>query len=184
MKKILLTSAGFENERLARTFLDLAGKPAGEIRALFIPTAANNPDAIAVLPKCMDDLLHAGIPKENIAVFDLHRALTDDEMSRFDAVYFTGGSSRYLLERILDTRFDGQLTRFIERGGIYIGVSAGSIVATDTLPGGLGYIRCTLNVHTQEGTQPGAVDTAETPHINLTDSAALLLHGEDCQVIQ
>ena len=184
MKMILLTSAGFENEKLAYKFLDLAGKPVGDIRALFIPTAANNADAIAVLPKCMDDLLHAGIPKENIAVFDLHRALTDDELTGYDAVYFTGGSSRYLLQRILETQFDRPLKRFIESGGIYIGVSAGSIVATDTLPRGLGFIHCTLGVHMQEGTQPGAVDTAQTPHISLTDSAALLLHGEDCRVIQ
>ena len=43
--------------------------------ALFIPTAANTPDAIEVLPKCLNDLLKCGIPRENITVYDLYDAL-------------------------------------------------------------------------------------------------------------
>ncbi len=50
MKRILLTSAGFENPNIQRCFLELLRKPADEARALFIPTAAIDEDARAVLP--------------------------------------------------------------------------------------------------------------------------------------
>ncbi|MCL2108968.1 MAG: Type 1 glutamine amidotransferase-like domain-containing protein, partial [Oscillospiraceae bacterium] len=128
MKKIILSSAGFETKVIRNTFLEFVGKNPLEINALFIPTAANFPAAIAVLPGCMNDLLNIGIPAENITVFDLHRAMTFDELSKFDAVYFTGGSPQYLLERINDTGFRKPLCEFVENGGVYVGVSAGRIV--------------------------------------------------------
>ncbi len=37
--------------------------------------AAINADAIAVLPKCMNDLLKCGIPDENITVYDMHEGM-------------------------------------------------------------------------------------------------------------
>lgn len=51
-----MTSAGFENKAIENIYLELIGKKPEEIKALFIPTAAVYPDAIAMLPKCMDDL--------------------------------------------------------------------------------------------------------------------------------
>jgi peptidase E len=50
-RNILLSSAGFETKTIRDTFLDVVGKEPQEIKALFIPTAAIFPDAIAVLPK-------------------------------------------------------------------------------------------------------------------------------------
>jgi peptidase E len=66
MRKILLTSSGFENQRIMALFRGLLDREPGETKALFIPTAAIDAGAIAVLPKCMNDLLNAGIPPENI----------------------------------------------------------------------------------------------------------------------
>ena len=74
--KILLTSAGFETDAIQTAFLGFLEKPPKNARVLFIPTAANNPGAVAVLPKCMNDLFKVGIVAENIHVFDLHRALS------------------------------------------------------------------------------------------------------------
>jgi len=56
MKKILLTSAGLENKVVENKFMELIGKKAKEIRVLFITTAAVEPEAIQVLPKCLDDM--------------------------------------------------------------------------------------------------------------------------------
>jgi peptidase E len=184
MRKILLTSCGFENKRILEIFQSLLEKEPSAARALFIPTAANDADAIAVLPKCMGDLLNAGIPAKSITVFDLHRNMTSEELGQYDAVYFTGGSSQYLLQRINDTGFNQTLTQFIDRGGVYVGVSAGSIVAANNLPGNLGYINCTLGVHTKIGTKSGRINVSDTPHIDLTNYSAILIQGEDYQVIE
>ena len=45
MRKILLTSAGFNNKKFEKLFLKEIGKPAKEIRAIFVPTAAVYGDA-------------------------------------------------------------------------------------------------------------------------------------------
>ena len=109
MRKILLTSSGFETERIMALFLGLFEKKPKKLKALFIPTAAIDAGAIEVLPKCMHDLLRAGIPQENVTVFDLHRDMPYDELRQYDLAYFTGGSPQYLLERINATGFNAPL---------------------------------------------------------------------------
>lgn len=184
MRKILLTSSGFENQRIMALFRGLLDREPGETKALFIPTAAIDAGAIAVLPKCMNDLLNAGIPPENITVFDLHRNMPYEELSQYDVVYFTGGNPGYLLQRINETGFNRSLELFLDSGGVYVGVSAGSIVATRNLPGNLGYIDCTLAVHRQIGTKGGRIDTSSCPHIELTGNNVILIVGDDCQVVE
>lgn len=184
MRKILLTSSGFETERILEVFHGLFEKEPMKIKALFIPTAANFPDAIAVLPKCMDDLIKAGILSENINVFDLHCNMEINELCKYDVIYFTGGSPQYLLERINDTGFKKSLEEYISNGGVYVGVSAGSIVATNDLPDNLKLINCTLNVHMSNGTKSGIINTSENPHIDLTSDNVILILGDKCEVIE
>ena len=174
MKKILLTSAGFETKAISGAFLDFVDKEPNKIKALFIPTAAIFPAAIAVLPKCMDDLLNIGILAEDIKVFDLHRAMTVEELSEFDAVYFTGGSPQYLLDRINDTGFNAPLNEYVNKGGIYVGVSAGSIVTAGNLPSSLGYLKASLRVHLETGTASGVFDNDAVTQIDLTNNAVLI----------
>ena len=183
MGKVLLTSAGFETERIMDAFHGLFNIKPAAMKALFIPTAANFPDAVAVLPKCMDDLLRAGIQKTNIKVFDLHRNMEIDELSEYDVVYFTGGTTQYLLERINQTGFDKSIKEYIDKGGVYVGVSAGSVVAANNLPDSLKLINCTLNVHTPSGTACGVINTLENPHIDLTDESAILILNNECSII-
>ena len=184
MKKALLTSAGFENNNIKKIFLELIDKKTECIKALFIPTAAINADAIAVLPKCMNDLLNAGILKENIVVFDLHCELAYEELCKYDAIYFCGGSTKYLLNRINDTHFYIPLKRFIDNGGVYVGVSAGSCIAANNIPDNLGLINCTLSVHTQEGTKVGKIDISQCPHIHLTDNQAILIRDDNYFIVE
>ena len=184
MRKILLTSSGFENKRIMELFHSLFDKEPAEIKALFIPTAAKDAGAIAVLPKCMNDLLNAGILENNIAVFDLHRDMPYEELRQYDLVYFTGGSPQYLLERVNATGFNISLYQFIENGGVYVGVSAGSWIATNNLPDNLGLINCTLSVHTKIGTKNGMIDVTANQHIDLTGNNVILILGDEYQVVE
>lgn len=103
--RIMLTSCGLETEKIKTHFLSMLDKSPADTKALFIPTAAIDVDAIEVLPKCMNDLLKCGIPKENIQVFDLHRNMSLKELNAFDVVYLCGGRTAYLLSRINETGF-------------------------------------------------------------------------------
>ena len=48
--KVLLTSCGLETKAIEKSFMDLLPNSPSEIKAMFIPTAANSPDDIEVLP--------------------------------------------------------------------------------------------------------------------------------------
>lgn len=173
--RLMLTSCGIETETIKEHFLRWLGKSPADSRALFIPTAAIYADAIAVLPACMDDLLKCGIPKENITVFDLHRNMEMQELQTYDVVYLCGGTTAYLLERINQTGFRNELLSYIRANGLVIGVSAGSIIFANNLPGNLGLIDTKLNVHTQETSFIGKVTFPLMNIMELSDTAAMLV---------
>lgn len=184
--KVMLTSCGIETQTIQERFLRMLGKPPAQARALFIPTAAIFADAIAVLPKCMNDLLKCGIPKENIQVFDLHRNMPADELQAFDIVYLCGGRTAYLLERINDTGFRHSLLEYIQNDGLVIGVSAGSIIFANNLPGHLGLLDAKLNVHCQTTSFVGTVHfPLKEPVIDLSNTAAILLESmpDDVEIV-
>ena len=95
---VLLTSCGLETPAIEKQFLSMLPKPMEAVTAMFIPTAAVDPDAIEVLPKCLNDLLMCGIQRKNIFVNDLHTPLTGEIEA--DVVYLCGGNTEYLLRRI------------------------------------------------------------------------------------
>ena len=180
MKRILLTSAGFESPGVMHCFLQLLGKPAAAAKALFIPTAAIDQDARAVLPKCWDDLIRAGFPAENITTFDLDRPMGPDELAGFDVVYFCGGSTEYLLGQVKAQGFDRALAGALPQGLVYVGVSAGSIIAAGNLPDSLGYLPQALEVHCEKGSPPGplpqgTVYLTNAQAVEITDAGAVVV---------
>ena len=175
--RVMLTSCGLETEQIKKHFLGMLGKEPADTKALFIPTAAINADAIEVLPKCMNDLLKCGIPKDNISVFDLHRNMPIDELKTFDVVYLTGGWTSYLLERINDTGFRNTLLDYIRDGGFVIGVSAGSIIFANNLPGNLGLLDTKLDVHCEKSSYTGKVSFPLIGNMKLSNTAAIIIRS-------
>ncbi len=169
MKKILLTSTGFENENIKNTFLELLNKKPEEAKILFIITAANDPDAVRILSKCLDDLTICDIPDENITIYDMHKPI---ELNQYDAIYVCGGSTEHLVERMNEINFKQTIDKYIEQGGIYIGVSAGSVAASGKY-NCLNFIENILDVHCEQGSKNGIIDTNE--NINLTNNQAILI---------
>jgi dipeptidase E len=98
-------------------------------------------------------------------------------------IYFTGGHSRYLLDRINDTGFNKPLGEFVDNGGVYVGVSAGSIIATNEFPDSLKLINCTLSVHADNGTKTGDIEVYAHPHIDLKDGNAIFILGDKYQIV-
>lgn len=158
---VLLTSCGLETPAITELFLSLLPSEPAKARVLFIPTAAINPDAIEVLPKCLGDLLRIGVPRENITVRDLHDPIDGPLAERWDAVYLCGGDTRYLLRRVNEGGFRERLLAFIAGGGAVLGVSAGSLIFAPNLPDSLGLLPCPLDVHCPEDSRdrPGPIDS-------------------------
>ena len=173
----MLTSCGLETKKIGDAFLEFLGKVPEQVNALFIPTAAIDADAIEVLPKCMNDLLKVGITKKNIRVFDLHQNMPIDELKTYDGVYLTGGRTSYLLERINDTGFRDSLLTYIRDNGFVIGVSAGSIIFANNLPGNLGLLDTKLNVHCEATSYTGKISFPLIGNMKLSNTAAMLIRS-------
>ena len=175
--RVILTSCGLETEQIKEYFLRMLGKEPADTKALFIPTAAIDADAIEVLPECMNDLLKCGIPKDNVRVSDLHQDMPKDELETYDVVYLTGGSTSYLLERINDTGFRDTLLTYIRNGGLVIGVSAGSIIFANNLPGNLELLDTKMDVHCEISSYTGKISFPLIKNIKLSNTAAMLIRS-------
>lgn len=173
--RVMLTSCGLETDKIQEQFLKMLGKDAANAKALFIPTAAIDADAIFVLPKCMEDLLKSGIPKENIRVFDLHQDMPIETLNTYDVVYLCGGRTSYLLSRINNSGFRKTLLSFIRDGGFVIGVSAGSLIFANNLPENLGLLDTVMDVHCEKSSLVGTVPFPLPKHIKLSNTAAMLI---------
>lgn len=173
--RVLLTSTGLETEEIKECFVDMAGKDMSLIKALFIPTAAIDADAIGVLPKCMNDLLKCGILAKNIDVFDLHAGMGVGKLQQYDVVYLCGGNTQYLLERINATGFNKSLKAYIKDNGLVIGVSAGSLIFSNNLDNNLGLIDTKLDVHCIKGEKRGKLAYPLKNNVKLTNTSALVI---------
>lgn len=177
MKKILLTSTGFDNNNIKNKFIDLLDKDVKYAKILFIITAAIEPDAVRILSGCLDDLTKCGIPDENITIYDMHKLLSQDEINKYDAIYVCGGSTKYLADRISELNIKPVIDNYIENGGIYIGVSAGSVAASGNYQNGLCFIENKLDVHCNVGTNNGIINSAND--IYLTDNQAIYISDKE-----
>ena len=177
MKKILLTSTGFDNENIMNKFIDLLNVDVKDAKVLFIITAANDPDAVRILSGCLDDLTKCGILDNNITVYDMHKLISQEEINKYDAIYVCGGSTKYLVDRISELNIKPVIDKYIESGGIYIGVSAGSVCASGKYKDGLVFIENVLDVHCDNGTPNGVINSSD--NIYLTDNQAIYINDDE-----
>ena len=177
MKKILLTSTGFDNENIMNKFIDLLNVDVKDAKVLFIITAANDPDSVRVLSGCLDDLTKCGITDNNITVYDMHKLISEEEINKYDSIYVCGGSTKYLVDRISELNIKPVIDKYLENGGIYIGVSAGSVCASGKYKDGLGFIENVLDVHTDNGTNDGVINSNDD--IYLTDNQAIFISDNE-----
>lgn len=98
---VLLTSCGLETQAIENAFLKMLPKAPSEINAMFIPTAANSPDALEVLPKCLNDLFKCGIKRENVFVYDLYAPVNNEFRDNCDVIYICGGKALKVLTNLV-----------------------------------------------------------------------------------
>lgn len=131
--KLLLTSSGIANTKIARGLRDLTGEEPAKIKVGFVPTAANaeggNKDWL------INDLLQ--LQRAGYVWIDIVDPSADgvDWQSRLqavDIVFLSGGNTFHLLEQMRRTGLDEWLVAHKE-DKVYIGSSAGSIVMTPTI---------------------------------------------------
>ena len=123
MNKILLISSGLE------AIKDFVEQPPETLRMVFIPTAGNPDKDVWWIDKDRDVLTQMGFRYTELDLASTPTERLTESLNDVDLIYIAGGYTYYLLEQIRNTGFDTVLAKFMERGGLYVGASAGALIA-------------------------------------------------------
>lgn len=136
--KLLLTSSGISNETIARALSELAGRPLSELSIIHVPTAANSwGDDKSWL---IDDLVNLQKQKfKSIDILDIAAVPPEVWRPRLEAadiISVGGGDEQYLAKVFREIGMKEFLLSVLDTK-VYMGTSAGSMVAGQYLPYGL-----------------------------------------------
>ena len=126
MKNMILTSSLYESIELVKKFLD---KNTESKKILFIPTAANVEEYkkyMHLTQKAFEDF---GYEVENFDVSVFSEEIAKEKLSEAKIVFISGGNTFYLLQELKRKNLITYLKERIENGLLYIGESAGSVIA-------------------------------------------------------
>lgn len=203
-KTIILTSAGFKTPQLQKDLLEFLPKPPKQLKLAHIITASKVSENTGFVDRERKVLKDLGF---RIEEFDIEGENEKSLMRKFsgkDIIYVQGGNTFYLLKQVRQSGFEKVVEGLIEKGVIYIGVSAGSYIAcptiemavwknTDRSHYGLGNLKAMnlvpflVSVHCnrekyREGLREG-IAKANYPVRILTDEQALLIRGDKVKLI-
>lgn len=130
MKKLFLSSYfAFVSDLL----LPLLPKNPKELKLAFIPTAS---DLYKFKPWFYGDKIKLKLMGFNIIEVDIKNKTKKqllDELKDIDVLFVSGGNTYYLLEHVKKSGFDEVVRELVTKGVIYIGSSAGSVLACPTV---------------------------------------------------
>jgi dipeptidase E len=129
-KKLFLTSNGI-TPPLTEPFLKFLEKSPAEMTVAFIPTAADpdpspNPHYVAQAKK---ELIDLGFKVTDIDLKKYNEDSLKEELQKADIIYVGGGNTFYLLHWAKQSGLNNIIHDLINQGKIYIGNSAGSVLA-------------------------------------------------------
>jgi len=130
-KTLLLTSGGMPYMRDEIT--QLLQKPAYDITVGFITTASKTEEDTSYMQKDLDIMREMGFNVEQIDIEGKTEAQVLTLLELKDIIYVEGGNTFYLLNAMRRCGFEKVLRKLLKHGKVYIGVSAGSIVAGKTI---------------------------------------------------
>ena len=129
---LFLSSAGIQ-PGIKDTFLHLLPKEPQTCVAGFIPNAADPIKDKSYIEIARRQVLDCGV---NIMDIDLKGQTEHSLLKRLsscDVIFVNGGNTLYLLDVIRKSGFDKIISTLLDRGKIYVGISAGSYIACPTI---------------------------------------------------
>jgi len=124
--RLLLTSAGLTSKVVAEKFLNELRKPSVENRILLI-SLTRNIEEESYTAESAQELRNLGVSQ--IVVVDMKDVLNMERLGDFDVVYVCGGNTFSILNRMKETGLFDFVKKQVTQGALYVGVSAGSIIA-------------------------------------------------------
>jgi len=131
--KLLLTSGGLTNPTMREALEDLVGKPLDETKLAFIPTAANVEKGDKEwLINDLSDAKSIFFSVDIVDISAIPKELWLPRLEDTEVMLFGGGNTFHLMHWIEKSGLKELLPRLLETR-VYVGISAGSIVACPTL---------------------------------------------------
>ncbi|MFA5030935.1 MAG: Type 1 glutamine amidotransferase-like domain-containing protein [Patescibacteria group bacterium] len=131
MKKLILASIAGNVIYKTEFFLT---KPFNKMRVAYLPTAAHGEGGDT---PWLDEELNAfrklGFQLTEVNLEGKNENQLRKECKNIDAVLVCGGNTYYLLEHVRKSGFDKVVADLVEQGVVYIGTSAGSVLAGATI---------------------------------------------------
>lgn len=200
METLLLTSAGMN---VKEEILKILPKPANEIKIAHIITASKLEKDTSYVDKDKKAMTEQGFLVEEIDIEDKNEKELREMLKDKDVVYVQGGNTFYLLKHVRESGFDKVIKESIEKGKIYIGVSAGSIIAGPTIETagwcdpdknnigltdlvGLSLVPFLITVHydlKDESVIKNEIENSKYPVRILTDDQAILVRGNKVELV-
>ncbi|HMS50636.1 MAG TPA: Type 1 glutamine amidotransferase-like domain-containing protein [Candidatus Saccharibacteria bacterium] len=131
--KLLLTSAGITNQSIAKALEELCSKSAEDVKVGFITTAANVEEGNKDWYINQFTNLHKyGFGWVDVVDPSAADVKWQKRLKDVDVVFVSGGNTFHLLNQYRKTGFEGWLRENLE-SKVYVGVSAGTIITTQSL---------------------------------------------------
>ena len=130
-KMLLLTSSGMLGTK--EEILSVLPKPADKVRVAHIITASKVEQDISYVDKDRELMREAGFNVEDIDIEGKNKKQLIKLLESVDIIYVQGGNTFYLLRQMRKSGFNKIIKKLLRKGIVYIGVSAGSIVAGETI---------------------------------------------------
>jgi len=192
--KLFLTSAGLPPET-TEEFLKLLSQKPEETKICFIATASHPEENKCYVKRDRERLWELGFKIIELDLKKENKNSLGDRLKDFDVLFVEGGNTFYLLKYIRESGFDEALKLFLKRGGIYLGVSAGTMVTGLNIESanwkyadknivnledltGLKLVPYVFSVHIDESNLDivkNIANKVDYPVIALTDKQALLI---------
>lgn len=126
MKQLFLTSS---SEDVMDDIVDKLPKSPKELNLAFINTAAEVEDGDHWWVKAeKDKLIEVGFKVDEFSIKGMSKEEIEKRLENKQIIYFCGGNTFYLLDQVIKTGCDEIIKNKIEKGVIYIGSSAGSMI--------------------------------------------------------
>lgn len=202
MKKLFLASSGLPPETTGE-FLRLLNKNPKDTKVCFISTASNLEKDKRYVTRDKKRLLELGFKIKEVDLKQENESSLNKNLGEFDVVYVEGGSTFYLLKYIRESGFDKIIKKYLEMGGIYFGVSAGSYVVCPNIEAatwknkdidrmglndltGMNLVPFLITAHFEKKYRKiieDASTTASHPIVALYDTQAILVEGDSYKLV-
>lgn len=130
MSKMFLTSSFIDVVEQFREFVeeDLKGKT-----LTFIPTASIPEEVDHYVHSAKEEFKKLGIIVEELEISIASKLEIKEKLEHNDFIYVAGGNTFFLLQELRKSGADEIITKQVERGKLYIGESAGTVITSPNI---------------------------------------------------